>query len=126
MEVHRPAIGNILYLCGEGIALGHYMLHISFSSPSRTLFCDPLRWPLLYILSISCSVRIDAADLHVICYSVNCTTAKRCLTPKNTGVLTSRLLLLLQGAWCRESRSWPFFHLANNGIMVMATRPHKL
>ena len=66
---------------GERIALGHSLLHISFSSPSHSLFWDPLCWPLLYILSILRSVRVDAADLHVICYSVNCTTAKICLTP---------------------------------------------
>ena len=47
------------------ICLGHYLLHISFSSPARMLFWDSLRWPLLYILSISHSVRVDAADLHV-------------------------------------------------------------
>ena len=68
-------------VCGEQIALGHSLLHISFSSPSHTLFWNPLRWPSLYILSILRSVRVDAADLHVICYSVNCTTAKICLTP---------------------------------------------
>ena len=41
--------------------LGHYLLHISFSSPARMLFWDPLCWPLLYILPISRSVRVDAA-----------------------------------------------------------------
>ena len=45
--------------------LGYYLLHISFSSSARMLFGDPLRWPLLYILSISRSVHDDAADLHV-------------------------------------------------------------
>ena len=67
-------------VCGEQIALGHSLLHISFSSPSHALYWDPLRWPLLYILSILRSVRVDA-DLHVIRYSANCTTAKICLTP---------------------------------------------
>ena len=65
-------------VCGERIALGHSLLHISFSSPSHALFWDPLHWPLLSILR---SVRVNAADLHVIRYSVNNTTAKICLTP---------------------------------------------
>ena len=47
------------------LPLGHYLLHISFSYPARMLFWDPLRWPLLYILPILRSVRVDAADLHV-------------------------------------------------------------
>ena len=47
------------------MALGHYLLHISFSSPARMLFWDLLRWPLLYILLILRSVCVDAADLHV-------------------------------------------------------------
>ena len=47
------------------LLLGDYLLHIRFSSPARMLFWDPLRWPLLHILSISRSVSIDAADLHV-------------------------------------------------------------
>ena len=44
--------------------LGHYLLHISFSSSASMLF-GMLRWPLLYTFSISRSVRIDAADLDV-------------------------------------------------------------
>ena len=60
-------------------ALGHSLLHISFSSPSHMLFWDPLHWPLLYILSILRSVCVNPADLHVIHYSLNCITAKICL-----------------------------------------------
>ena len=33
-----------------------------------------------HILLILRSVHVNAADLHVIYYSVNCTTSKRCLT----------------------------------------------
>ena len=59
----------ILYLCGEGIALGHY-----HPPPARffgTFFAGPY-----CIFYRSHTLRIDAADLHVICYSVNCATAK--------------------------------------------------
>ena len=38
---------------------GHYLLHISFSSPARMLFWDPLHYCMT-----SRSVPVDATDLH--------------------------------------------------------------
>ena len=60
-DIYKNSSALVLWLQ----RLGHYLLHISFSSPACMLFWDPLHWPLLYILPISRSVRVDAADLHV-------------------------------------------------------------
>ena len=70
LSVYQRKTEGTTQFCGCHVVhiarvLGHYLLHISFSSHVRILFWDPLRWPLLYILPISRSVRVDAADLHV-------------------------------------------------------------
>ena len=45
--------------------LGHYFCCILVSHPPPACFFRMLHWPLLYTLSISRYVRIDAADLDV-------------------------------------------------------------
>ena len=72
---------------------------ISFSFLARMLFSqfwDPLRW-LLYILSISRSVRVDAADLHlgllvnVLLKGVSLSKISERLPPGVTGSVVSRV-----------------------------------
>ena len=62
----------------------------------------------------------------LICYSVNCKTAKRCLTPKNTGALTPRLYFFYREHGLASPEPELFLLLKNNGILVMAAHPHKL
>ena len=79
MEVHRPAVGNMLYLC--------LLLRPALLAVIVYFIIDNIPPPrggggiLSLILLMSHSVHVNAADLHVICYSVNYTISKRCLTP---------------------------------------------
>ena len=72
-----------------------------------------LHWPLLYTLSISRSVRIDAADLDVdLLLSELHNSQKMCHSLKYWSAYP-QTLLLLKGAWPREIRSKTFLRLAN-------------
>ena len=90
----------------------------------RGELASPFLGPASQAITISRSVRVDAADLHVdLLLIVNCKTAERYLNSLKYQSAYPHTLLFFTGT---VASSRTFLQLANNGIMVMAARPHEL